>query len=158
MSPNFISTPPPSLLAETGTFTISISGNGYIGFFFQGDEDFKNRCINLCINYGILQTGKVHSYGDTSFYVLTPPDRLRKGLREFFKNEVKMSGEVEKKYIKSVDGEDVVWEEEKVEVLAEERVEKFLKEKVEYKNLLEYEGGYYPNAEYRQGSICAEKE
>ena len=78
----------PSLLNETGAFTIATSGNGYLGFFFHGNDDFIERCVNLCINYGMLQTGKVHSFHDGSRYILTPADRLHDGIKQYFVNEV----------------------------------------------------------------------
>lgn len=155
-----LTTPYFPLLSESGNFTIATSGNGYIGFFFQGDENFITRCINLCVNYGMLQSGKVHSYGDTSQYILVPPDRLKNGLKEYFKGEILKENLINKVYERD-DEDNIVgttWDEQLLEVLAGERVEEFLKEKVEYKNLLDYEGGYYPNMEYSRGSICAEKE
>lgn len=148
------------LFSETGTFSISNSGSGYWGFFFQGDESFIERCINLCVNYGMLQFGKIHSYGDTSKYILVPPERLKKGLKEYFKGELLGEGAVKKVFSTNEDGEtyDVNWDESLLDKLAQERADQFLVEKVSYQDLLSYEGGYYPHAEYSFGQICAEKE
>ena len=154
--------PAPSLLNETGAFTIATSGSGYLGFFFHGDDDFINRCINLCVNYGMLQTGKVHSFHDGSRYILTPASRLHSGLKQYFTNQIIVENPPE--ICKFVvygenDGEDVgaavdvKWDEEKVNKLASERLEEFLKTKVEYKNLLEYEGGCQNGLEFGFGTI-----
>lgn len=148
---------PPSLLNERGSFTISISGNGYVGFFFHGGDEFIERCINFCVNYGLLQTGKVNSFHDGSKYILTPLNRLQNGIKQYFINQVIMENpnEIAKKIIYDDDGAavDITWDQEKVEAIAAQRVELFLKTRVEYNNLLEYEGGTHHNVEYGFGTI-----
>jgi hypothetical protein len=147
----------PSLLNETGSFTISLSGGGYLGFFFHGDDDFIERSINFCFNYGLLQTGKVFSFHDGSKYILTPTDRLNNGIKQYFINQVIMesSEAISKNFIYDENSAivDVTWNQDMVETIAMQRVDSFLKTKVEYKNLLEYESENQNNIEYGFGTI-----
>jgi DNA-binding HxlR family transcriptional regulator len=148
------------LLTETGDFTISNSTSNYVEFLFFGDQEFLERTKILCENYGLLWRGAFHTFKEHHLYILTPLDRLKSGLLEYFRGEVIFEKQQEINYktteLKDELGDTVEimvdWCEEAVMLLAQQKLDRFLSEKVKYENLLDRPDST-PLTEYSLGTL-----
>ena len=124
------------LLQEIGTFIISTSGNHYHGFFFKGDDSFGRRMTNFCYNYGVT-TGKVRRFEDGSYYVLTKIEKLKEALLNLFRGEIILAHKDIDYTAKIDENEEAVvdWDQNKVDMLALDRLNQFW-EKITFRNLL----------------------
>ncbi len=154
------------LLTETGSFTVSDSSSRYLAFLFAGNDEFLERTKNLCVNYGIVERGSFHKFRDQHYYCLTPLDRLKDGLLNYFRGEVIFEKSEEINYVATALKDElgdtveitVDWDEQKVMELAECKLNRFFGEKVRWENILDLSQKYSPAAEYSLGTINAERE
>lgn len=129
-----------TLLEESGEFILSNSGNGYHAFFFKGSESFTKRMINFCYNYGVT-TGKVRKYEDGNYYVLAPIDRLKQGLLDLFRGEIILARNNinYKSWIDENEEAQVSWNEEKVNLMANDKLLEFWGTRLVMQNMIDYE-------------------
>lgn len=123
-----------TLTQEQGDFYLNNPNSEYCTFAYSGDQKFLERMETLFFNYGILESGEIHTIKDNFNYILTPLQRLQSGLIELFKGEIITSttNSIDKAFKEIRDGEgdlidyEVSWDESKVEELARAELEKFM--------------------------------
>jgi hypothetical protein len=147
---------PKPIFKELGDYYISAAGNNYVALFFKGPEDFIQRTINFCYNYGVLTTGKVNIFHNGFHYVLAPEEELRKAFYDCFKGEVIKNQKADIDYKINVDSEgefiDITWDQDKVDSIADIMVEDFWENRIIYSNMLSY-GSDFSDSSYSIGTI-----
>ena len=125
------------LFEETGEFIYSEYGS--VGaFMFKGNKDFIRRAFNLTYNFSIAKK-KLFYFGENCYYVIATPDRILKGLMDYFKAQVIINHEVEIEQLGDIDNEEPIelkWDENKVDELALIKATQFWDTKIIKKNLM----------------------
>lgn len=78
----------PLLLNEPGEFFLNNPDSPYCTFAYSGDNSFMQRMENLFHNHSILESGEIHRIKDNYYFILTPFDRLERGLKECLRGEI----------------------------------------------------------------------
>lgn len=154
-----------SLLNETGTFYLDNLNADYITFAYKGDSEFIKRTENLLHNYDGIRNGETHQITENFHYALIKLDWLKTALKSCMSNEIICEKtpliDYLVKHIKDSDGDiidvNIEWDDEKLDKMAEKRVEEFLTNKVIYENIWVYpENRMVGGDEYQMGNYNQE--
>ena len=116
---------------ETGQLIYCDWGKDKI-LLMKGDSAFIKRIINLCHNYSIGITNKVHKFFDNSSYIITAEGKLLSGLNDYFAAQIILNKEILSKEQLDEDGdfEQLIWDDEAIEKLATKRAIDFFMNKI----------------------------
>lgn len=108
-------------------FLISHYGNAN-ALGFKGTKQFIEKAYNLCFNHGITD-GRLICLEDGFYYILTNRDKLFKGLKSYFVNELKFKKILP--FIKDQWNDDeseylIEYNEDAIEKLAQQKTEDFI--------------------------------